>query len=77
MFLFFVKRIILKKLNALLKEYQTDVDKVRAILDMWIGRIERLLNYLKSLMEKIDDGVLDEDEIESAIDDAKSLVRER
>lgn len=76
MFLFFVKRIILKKLNALLKEYQTDVDKVRAILDMWIGRIERLLNYLKSLMEKIDDGVLDEDEIESAIDDAKSLVRE-
>ena len=76
MFLFFVKRIILKKLNGLLKEYQTDVDKVRDILDLWIGRIERLLNYLKSLMDKIDDGVLDEGEMESAIDDAKGLVKE-
>ena len=76
MFLFFGKRIILKKLNGLLKDYRDDVDKVRDILDLWIGRMERLLNYLKSLMEKIDDGVLDEGEIESAIDDAKELVKE-
>ena len=69
-------RIVLKKLNGLLKEYSKDVDKVRDILDLWIGRIERLLNYLKSLMDKIDDGVLDEGEMESAIDDAKELVKE-
>lgn len=76
MFLFFVKKIILKKLNNLIKEYQSDVDKVRDILDLWIGRIERLLNYLKSLMNKIDDGVIDDGEMESAIEDAKDLVKE-
>lgn len=76
MFLFFVKRIILKKLNGLLKDYRDDVDKVRDILNLWIGRIERLLNYLRSLMDKIDDGELDETEMESAIDDAKELVKE-
>lgn len=76
MFMFFVKRIILKKLNNLLKDYRDDVDKARDILDLWIGRIERISNYLKSLMDKIDDGVIDEGEVESAIEDAKDLVKE-
>lgn len=76
MFMFFVKRMVLKKLNGLLKDYASDVDKARDILDLWIGRVDRISNYLKSLMDKIDDGVLDEGEVESAIDGAKDLVKE-
>ena len=64
-----VKKVILGKLNGLL-------GKVREVLTLWIGRIEKILNCFKSMLAMLDDNQLDSDEVQKSLDEVKALVKD-
>ena len=71
-----VKKVILGKLNGLLEKNKENVGKVREVLTLWIGRIEKILNCFKSMLAMLDDNQLDSDEVQKSLDEVKALVKD-
>ena len=71
-----VKRIVVKKLNKLLKEYDGDIDKAKETIRTWLKRVNLVSSCLEKLLAKIDDKELTAEEIEQAIKDLEQLAKE-
>ena len=70
------KKFIIGKVNDLLEEYQDNIGKVKSTLLIWTERLEKVLACLKKALAKLDDGKIDEEELQQAVDDVTSLVKE-
>lgn len=75
MFEWLVKKVLVGKINDLLKVYEKDVGKVKATLEIWIGRLEKVLSVFKSVLAKLDDNRIDADELKQASDEVEELIR--
>ena len=71
-----VKKVILSKVNSLLKTYSQNVDKVRDILKLWTTRLQKMLSCFESILKKLDDGELSEQELKEASDEVMTLIKE-
>ena len=71
-----VKKVIVGKLNGLLKQYQNDVSKVKETLKVWIRRIKKVLGCFESALSKLDDNELDADELKRTTDEVTKLIKE-
>ena len=71
-----VKKFVIGKVNDLLKKYKGDVDTVRAVLVTWVARLKKILNCFESLLDKIEDNELDENEVKETADEVAQLIKE-
>lgn len=71
-----VKKYVIGLINNLLKEYQDDVDKVKDLLNLWIARVDKILYALRSMLSKLDDNQLSDDEVEKTIDELTTAIKE-
>ncbi len=71
-----VKKYVIGLINNLLKEYQDDVDKVKDLLNLWIVRVDKILYALRSMLSKLDDNQLSDDEVEKTIDELTTAIKE-
>lgn len=71
-----VKKVILSKVNGLLKTYSQNVDKVRDMLKLWTTRLQKTLSCFESILKKLDDGELSEQELKEASDEVMTLIKE-
>lgn len=76
MFEWIVKKVIVGKINNLLDEYKGNIVKVRETLKRWIERIGKVLDCLNSMLAKLEDNVIDADELKQVTDEVKTLVKE-
>lgn len=70
-----VKHYLIGKINSLLETYKSNVDGVSTTLTVWIGRLERILACLRATLAKLDDGRVDETEIDQAVADVEEVIR--
>lgn len=75
MFLYFGKRAVVKTLNEALMKNKDNVLRVSAIISIWIERLERIIQALKSLNVRFSDGHLTDDELKESTDDINELIR--
>jgi len=75
MFDWLVKKVIVGKVNDLLKDNKDNIEKVRNTLKKWTDRIKRVLNCFESLMAKLDDNQLDTTECKEAAKEIEELVK--
>lgn len=73
---YFVKKIVLSNINKVLNKYSTKVDEVKTTTNKWIVRLESILNSLKSLLTKLEDNELSDEEVEQVKDDIEKVVKE-
>lgn len=71
-----VKRWIVSKINNAISSHRDDVDKSRIIVSTWTERLERLLAYVKTINAYLDDGKIEQDEVESAVKDIGNIIKE-
>ena len=71
-----IKKVLIGKVNDLLKKYKGDVDSVRSVLTKWTERIEKVLSCFKSILAKIEDNELDADELKETADEVSALIKE-
>lgn len=71
-----VKKFVIGKVNDLLKKYKGDIDTVRAVLVTWIARLKKVLSCFESLLDKIEDNELDENEAKETADEVAQLIKE-
>lgn len=72
----FVTKVIIGKVNDLLDEYKSDVNKVKDTLQVWIARLEKILSCFKSTLAKLDDGKIDTDEIDQTVAEIETVIKE-
>lgn len=69
-----LKKFILKKINELLADYDTNVTKAKETLELWSTRAQKILDCLKKMLEKLEDNQVSDEEVEQAVDELKTLV---
>ena len=70
-----IKKYIIGKVNGLLAKYKSNVDGVAKTLTLWIGRLEKILSCLRSILANLDDGKIDELEIDGAVADVEEVIK--
>ena len=68
-----VKKYAINIVNSALDRYNVNVDRARAIVATYAGKLRLLLDFLDRLDKKLADGKLDEDEADALITDAKAI----
>ena len=76
MFKWFVKKIVCGQVNDLLDEYKDNVSKVKDTLQKWISRIDKILFALRSLLSKLEDNQIDNDEIDQTVAEIEQVIKE-
>ena len=70
-----IQKFILRELNKVLDRYASDIDSMRKILVVWIARLETIIKCIKNLLNKLDDGKIDSEEVDEAVDDVKTAIK--
>ena len=68
-----VKKYAVNIVNDALAKYNVNIDRARAIVATYAGKLRLLLDFLDRLDKKLADGKLDEDEADALITDAKAI----
>lgn len=69
-----VRKLILRKLNQFLDAKRNDVAKAKAQADLWLGRAKMVVQRLEGLSKALEDGKIDDAEINRAVEDIQSMV---
>lgn len=64
MFKWLVQKVIVSKLNDFLSTYKDNIANFKKTLELWISRLEKILAAFKTILAKLDDGKLDEAELD-------------
>lgn len=76
MFKWIAKKYLLSKVNGLLKQHKDNVDQANQTLKKWSQRMKNVLDCLEQTLAKLDDNVLDENELKQLIDVVTQLLKE-
>jgi len=68
-----VKKYAVNIVNDALAKYNVNVDRARAIVVTYAGKLRLLLDFLDRLDKKLADGKLTKDEADALITDAKEI----
>lgn len=69
-----LRKLLLDRLNKLIETYKTDIDGSRKTVETWLARTTAVAQYVKSLSDALEDGKIDETEVENAVQRIKDLV---
>lgn len=70
-----VNRVVCKKLNELLDAHRGRVDEAKQTINLWIKRLQRVLECLQSIVQKLDDGKIDDSEIDESVNLIKTIIK--
>lgn len=71
-----VKKYVLEIVNKALAAYNVNIDRARAIVKTYSGKVKALLAFLESLDAKLADGKFTEQEADEITDEATKLAKE-
>lgn len=70
-----VKKWVLGAVNKALDAYWVNIDRARAIVAAYAGKLKALLAFLESLDKKLEDGKITEDEADAIVKEATELAK--
>ena len=71
-----IKKVVVGKVNSLLKDNKDNIDKVREVLKVWVSRIKKILDCLESAITKLDDNEISAEELKSTSDEITAVIKE-
>ena len=71
-----VRKLALDITNKALDRYNVNIDRARAIVATYAGKLRLLLDFLDRLDKKLADGKLTEEETDAIVSEAAKLAKE-
>lgn len=71
-----VQKVIIGKINDFLDTYKDNIANSKKTLELWISRLEKILAAFKTILAKLDDGKLDEEEIDQIAETVQKTIKE-
>ena len=73
---YIIRKWILKQINNLLSNYETNILTVRNTLTSWITKLELIITIFKRTLTRIEDNKLTDEEIDDTISDIEKTIKE-
>lgn len=70
-----IKKFVLKRINAMIKDNAGNIDAVKSAVQMWSGRVDSVQTFLSSIIQKLDDGEITPEEIASIPEEFEELTK--
>jgi hypothetical protein len=71
-----IKKYLVGCVNDLLEDYKENVDICKDTLNLWIKRIDKVLFTLRSMLSKLDDNKISDDEIQQSVEEITTCIKE-
>ena len=71
-----IKKYLVGFVNDLLEDYKENVDICKDMLNLWIKRIDKVLFTLRSMLSKLDDNKISDDEIQQSVEEITTCIKE-
>lgn len=69
-----LRKFILRQLNKVLDTKKESVTKAKDAVDCWTARAKVILTFLENLSGKLSDNKIDDDELESIVNELKTTM---
>ena len=69
-----LRKFILRQLNKVLDTKKESVTKAKDTVDDWTARAKVILTFLENLSGKLSDNKIDDDELESIVNELKTTM---
>ena len=69
-----VKKIVLRTINKLLKEYESNVDHVAEVIQVWTEKLTVITTLLESALNKIEDKELTDEEVGEILSELEAAI---
>lgn len=70
-----IKRFVLRKLNALVKDHAGNIDAIKSTVELWSRRVDSVQSFLESILRKLDDGEITTEELRAIPSEFEELTR--
>ena len=70
-----VKKTLVGRLNKLLDKNKEEIGSTKDTIKVWIARLDKILFAFRSLLEKLDDNKIDDEEIDQTLADIEIVIK--
>lgn len=70
------KKYIISAINDTLEKYKDNVSEISGKLELWIKRLQIIIEELKNILSRISDGKIEDKEVKESIKEIEKIIRE-
>lgn len=70
------KKYVISGINDLLEKYKDNVTEISGTLELWIKRLQIVIEELKTILSRVSDGKIDDDEVKDSVKEIEKIVKD-
>ena len=70
------KKYVISGINDLLEKYKDNVTEISGTLELWIKRLQIVIEELKTILSRVSDGKINDDEVKDSVKEIEKIVKE-
>lgn len=70
------KKYIISAINDTLEKYKDNVSEISGKLELWIKRLQIIIEELKNILSRISDGKIEDKEVKDSIKEVEKIISE-
>ena len=70
-----IKKYLVSYVNDILEVNQENIVNIKNVIDTWIGRLQKILECLKTILSKLDDNKLESSEIDESVEAIEKTIK--
>ena len=70
------KKYVISGINDLLEKYKDNVTEISGTLELWIKRLQIVIEELKTILSRVSDGKIDDEEVKDSVKEIEKIVKD-
>ena len=70
------KKYVISGINDLLEKYKDNVTEISGTLELWIKRLQIVIEELKTILSRVSDGKIEDEEVKDSVKEIEKIVKE-
>lgn len=70
------KKYVISGINDLLEKYKDNVTEISGTLELWIKRLQIVIEELKTILSRVSDGKIEDEEVKDSVKEIEKIVKD-
>lgn len=70
------KKYIISGINDLLEKYKGNVTEISGTLELWIKRLQIVIEELKKILSRVSDSKIEDEEVKDSVKEIEKIVKD-
>lgn len=76
LFIFIGKKYILASINDTLQKYKNNVSEISSTIELWIKRLQIIIEELNNIVSRVSDGKIEDAEIKDSVTEIEKIINQ-